>query len=265
MEKVSIIIPTFNQFSYLPACIDHCLFQTYPCLEIIIVDGGSTDDTKAYLKGLMHEIATRSCEPIQEMDEKGKIVRKSIKVYPTNRTVEILTFENDIGATCTYNEGLKRATGTYCTYIVGDDLPHPHMIEELVTALEANKADFVYSDMNVVDDKGRIIRQMLLPDYNFKSCFAIWYHLGVSHLYKTKWHKSVGLMDEAYQSANDYDHYLRFAMAGAKFYHVPKILYSIRYHGQLRKTGQHTDKRYQNLIEESKKCAMRARAFLANL
>jgi len=63
--------------------------------------------------------------------------------------------------------------------------------------------------------------------------------------------------------ANDYDHYLRFAMAGAKFYHLPKVLYSIRYHGDGRKIGQHTHKRYKNLIEESKLCARRARQWLS--
>ena len=66
-------------------------------------------------------------------------------------------------------------------------------------------------------------------------------------------------MDRNYKSANDYDHYLRFAMAGAKFYHLPKILYSIRYHGEDRKTGQHTNEMYANLIEECKRCAWRAR------
>jgi len=70
-------------------------------------------------------------------------------------------------------------------------------------------------------------------------------------------------MDESYQGANDYDHYLRFAMAGARFHHLPKILYSIRYHGDDRKTGQHAEKRYTKLIEESKTCAYRARAWLA--
>jgi hypothetical protein len=103
---------------------------------------------------------------------------------------------------------------------------------------------------------------MRLPDYNFETCFATWYHLGVSRLYKTEWHDKVGLMDGTYRCANDYDHYLRFAMAGATFYHLPKILYSVRYHGRDRKTGQHTPLRYANLIEESKICARRARAWL---
>ena len=49
---VTIVIPTFNQGQYLPACISHCMFQTYENLEIIVVDGGSTDMTKKYLSGL---------------------------------------------------------------------------------------------------------------------------------------------------------------------------------------------------------------------
>ena len=242
--------------------MDHCLFQTYPSLEIIIVDGGSIDGTKEYLAGLEKEIAERSLSPVVEMDEDGNIIRKESHVYPEGRVINTYSFDKDIGPTRSYNEGLSRASGDYCTYIVGDDLPHPHMIEELVLALEETGADFVYSDMNVVDEHGRIIRQMRFPDYSFEACFARWYHLGVSHLYKTEWHQKVGLMDEKYQSANDYDHYLRFAMAGCQFHHVPKVLYSVRYHGGDRKTGQHTDERYKNLLEESKRCAWRARNWL---
>lgn len=263
-KSVTIVIPTFNQAHYIPACVDHCLFQTYSNLEIIIVDGGSTDGTKKYLAGLKKEIRERTISPVIEMDEERHVIRKEIPVYPKGRDLKIISFDEDIGPTRTYNEGLSRATGEYCTYIVGDDLPHPHMIEELVNTLETTGSDFVYSDMNVVDDHGRIIRQMRLPDFEFEACFARWYHLGVSKLYRTEWHDRVGLMDEAYQGANDYDHYLRFAMAGATFRHVPRVLYSIRYHGDDRKTGQHTNERYQRLIEESKICAQRAREWLQN-
>lgn len=264
-NKVSIIIPTFNQGQYLPACVDHCLFQTYPNLELIIIDGGSSDGTKDYLATLPETLASRSMNPVVAMSEQGEIIRTTIQVCPQDRDLHIISFPTDIGATRTINEGLARATGTYCTYVVGDDLPHPHMIEEMVAALDKSGTDFVYADMNLVDDQGNIVRQMRLPDYDPQICLAQWYHLGVCRLYRREWHDKVGLMDESYQSANDYDHYLRFAMAGCRFYHLPRILYSIRWHGENRKTGQHTTTRYANLIDESKRCAMRARHWLAGM
>ncbi|MCK5193192.1 MAG: hypothetical protein KAQ71_05245, partial [Desulfobulbaceae bacterium] len=140
-----------------------------------------------------------------------------------------------------------------------------HMIEEMVDVLEAREADFIYSDMNLVDDNGCIVRQMRPRDYDFKKCFADWFHLGVSKLYRTDMHDKVGLMDESYTAANDYDHYLRFAMVGCRFYHLPRILYSIRWHGPERKKGQHTPSRYEVLLEESKMCAWRAREWLKTI
>ncbi|MFZ6028237.1 MAG: glycosyltransferase [Chloroflexota bacterium] len=260
---VTIVIPTFNQGQYLPATVDHCLFQTYANLEIIIVDGGSTDGTKAYLAGLMDRIATQQMEPVSHLADSGEIIRTPLRTYPQNRKIEIMTFARDIGATRTYNEGLQKAAGKYCTYVVGDDLPHPHMIEEMVNVLESGAADFVYADMHLVNDDGGIVRQMRLPDYDFRKCLADWFHLGVSKLYRTDLHDKAGLMDESYTAANDYDHYLRFAMAGCRFHHLPRVLYSVRWHGPGRKTGQHTQSRYATLLEESQRCASRARKFLA--
>lgn len=256
---VTIVIPCFNQGEYLPACVDHCLFQTYPNLEIIIVDGGSRDNTKDYLKGLREKISSATIDPVQMMTEQGELVRCPETIYPQNRVVEILSFDEDIGATPTYNQGLRRAKGKYVTYVVGDDLPHPHMIEEMVAVLENDPVDFVYSDMNLVDDKGSIVRQMRMPDYSFDVCFSRWFHLGVSKLYRTDLHERAGLMDEKIACANDYDHYLRFAMAGCRFFHLPRILYSVRWHGPERKCGQHAPDRYGILLEESKMCARRAR------
>jgi len=107
---VSIVVPTFNQVRYLPATIDHCLFQTYPNIEIVIVDGGSTDGTKEYLQKLENEIRHATVSPVSHMNDNGMVIRKKISVYPQNRMVKIITFDHDIGATKTYNEGFKKAS-----------------------------------------------------------------------------------------------------------------------------------------------------------
>jgi glycosyltransferase involved in cell wall biosynthesis len=257
MEKVSIVIPTYNEIKYLPACFDHCYFQSYPDIEIIIVDGGSTDGTKAFLSQLEKELQSRESNPVVCVDEEGEIVYKKCLSYYEDthathpkREIKILTYEENIGRTPTYNAGLKAATGKYCTYIVGDDIAHPHMIEELVLALEKYKVDVIYSDFNISDDDGRILRLVRKPDYGFEECFARWFHLGVARLYRTELHKKIGFINESYQVANDYKFFLDAAKAGATFKHIGKILYSVRFHGA------------ETKLDESLKLAHEAHDFL---
>lgn len=257
MEKVSIVIPTFNQAEYFWACFDSCYFQTYPNLEIVVVDGGSTDETKTLLASMKSEMETRATEPILRMNSRGEIIRRKCLTYLADthaehpqRQIRILSFEEDLGRTGTYNAGFAEVSGDFCTYVVGDDLPHPHMIEELMAAVHSSGADVVYSDFNIVDNNGRVVRLVRKPDYSFRACFVEWFHLGVSRLHRTALHETVGLMDPSYQVANDYEFYLRMAMAGASFLHVPKVLYSVRYHG------------FETQHDESRKCSQRARAWL---
>jgi glycosyltransferase involved in cell wall biosynthesis len=258
MEKVSIVIPTYNQAPYFQACFDSCYFQTYSNIEIIVVDGGSTDETKTYLSALKERIASNSTEPVLYMDYNGSIIRKKCLTYHEDthtqfpsREVKIISFKTNIGRTETYNAGFREASGAYCTYIVGDDYAHPHMIEALVGALEQTRADVAYSDFNIVNRDGSIVRLVRKPDYSFENCFAKWFHLGVSRLHRTIWHQKIGLMDEKFQVANDYEFYLRMAKAGAVFHHVGKVLYSVRFHG------------FETNMEESKRLVHEAQKILA--
>ena len=177
---------------------------------------------------------------------------------------KIITFDEDIGATETYNEGFRRISGEFATYIVGDDIPGIQMVSTLMGVLEQTKADFAYADMALVNDAGRIVQVLRPPDYDFETCFTDWFRLGVARLYRASLHETVGLFDTSYRGANDYDMYLRFAMAGCRFVYVPKVIYSVRHHGADRRTGQHTPERETRLFEESKACARRAREWLTS-
>lgn len=238
MNKVSVVIPNFNQAEYLPACFDHVWFQTWENLEIIVVDGGSTDATKAWLAGLPERLDTRTMDPVLEMDQSGNVVTKTIHTYKEDthaahpgRELKILSFDRDVGRNETYNAGFREVTGAYCTYVVGDDLPHPHMMEELALHLDETGADLAYADYTVVDDAGRVLRLMRRPDYSFEACFARWFHIGVATLHRTNLHERFGLFDPRFEVANDYAWYLKMAMHGARFSHLPRVLYSIRHHG----------------------------------
>jgi glycosyltransferase involved in cell wall biosynthesis len=86
---VSIIIPTYNYAEYLPTALESCLGQTYKNLEIIVVDDGSTDNTKEVLERF-----------------KDKIV---------------YIFQENAGVSAARNSGIKSATGDYIGFLDADD------------------------------------------------------------------------------------------------------------------------------------------------
>lgn len=261
MKKVSIVVPTYNQAEYLPITLDHVLLQDYNNLEVIVVNGGSTDNTREVLDEYMAKTIHEETDAADRYDGK-KVLRVRSRRFPREREIHVRHFEENIGVSETYNVGMRMATGEYATYVVSDDIPYLNMVSRLVAELESTGVDFVYADTAVVEDRGRILKILRKPDYSFERCFADWFHLSVARLYKRLWHERVGYFDSAYRNANDYDMYLRMAMAGCTFRHVPEVLYAIRAHEPYRPTNQHTPDRHANLFRESILCAERARAFL---
>jgi hypothetical protein len=136
------------------------------------------------------------------------------------------------------------------------------MISEMVAILDADLADFVYSDMFIVDDGCRILREFRLPEYSFKESFCSWYFCGVATLYRKNLHDRFGYYDES-AAADDHECYLRFAQNGARFYHIPKVLYSVRSHID-RNVGLHAPDRYERLLQHSKQLVREARQWYAD-
>ena len=195
--------------------------------------------------------------------ETGEVERQYHHRYPKlERTLTIVHLDEDPGLSETYNEGVKRANGEYVTTIVSDDIPHRTMISSLHALLHESGSDFAYSDEYIVDDAGRIIRLFEFPDFCPHACLADWYLLGNSKLWRKKLHEDCGYFSSEYPLTQDYELFARFFMAGAKFIHLPEVQYSLRFHGEDRKTGNHTTEREPKIYEESKIIADSVRSFL---
>ncbi len=108
---VSVIIPVYNRLIYLHQAIESVLNQSYPHLEIIIVDDGSTVDVKEF---------------IDRQFSSPKI--KSFK-------------KEHSGLSQTLNFGIKRAQGSYLAFLDDDDIWHPEMIQTCVQQLLSQKGD----------------------------------------------------------------------------------------------------------------------------
>lgn len=101
---VSVIVPVYNVEAYVEKCLDSIEAQTYGNIEIIIVDDGSTDGSRAICKGF---------------------------VARTGRDVKILTQEN-AGLSAARNTGIRNCAGDYLVFVDSDDVLSPLYVESLL-------------------------------------------------------------------------------------------------------------------------------------
>lgn len=109
---ISVIVPVYNGELYLKNCIESIETQTYPTLEIVIVDDGSTDRT-------------------------GEICERLTKAYENIRYVTI----GDLGVSASRNCGIMLAKGEFLTFVDADDRIHPQMIRRLYDVMEQTGSD----------------------------------------------------------------------------------------------------------------------------
>lgn len=170
--KVSIIVPVYNTEDYISRCIDSLLLQTYSNLEILLIDDGSTDNSK--------EI----CETYAKIDSR----------------IRFFSQENH-GVSAARNKGLDKMTGDFLCFLDSDDWFDSESIEMLVKQLCETDADVVF--FNIMNEKGtsstprlepldtgvvnkyELIRQMICY-VNNKGSFTGYYFSSCSKMYRVE-------------------------------------------------------------------------------
>lgn len=125
MVKVSIILPVYNSEKNIQKTIDSVLNQTYKDYELIIVNDGSTDNTK------------NMCLEKQQ-ENKNKII--------------YIEQENN-GVSCARNCGINKAQGKYIMFIDSDDIYEKYMIEKMVEVLENTENELGVCGYNRINEK----------------------------------------------------------------------------------------------------------------
>lgn len=116
LPLISIIIPIYNAAKFLDQTIASCLKQDYPNLEIILINDGSTDDSKTI------------CE---------KYLKASTSVLFFDRPHQ--------GVSATRNFGLDHFSGEYFSFLDADDLLAENFISTLYTLAKENNLDYITS------------------------------------------------------------------------------------------------------------------------
>ena len=122
---ISVIIPVYNIEKYLHKCIQSILAQTYPYLEILLVDDGSVDTSGAI------------CDQYAKKDKRIRVLHK----------------ENG-GLSDARNAGIDAATGDYILFVDGDDFISSRMVEMLLTSMQKNSADMAMCGIRKVNEDG---------------------------------------------------------------------------------------------------------------
>ncbi|MDY3343588.1 MAG: glycosyltransferase family 2 protein, partial [Lachnospiraceae bacterium] len=110
--KVSVIIPAYNNETYIEKCLQSVTEQSYENLEILVINDGSSDRTEELIRKW------------QQADER----------------IQLLTQINS-GVSVSRNRGIDTATGTYLTFVDADDYIGKDYIRDLVNLAEEKNAD----------------------------------------------------------------------------------------------------------------------------
>ncbi len=126
---LSVIVPSYNQGQYLGATLDSIFAQDYRPLEVLVVDGASSDNSVDLLR-----------------DYAGR--------HPELRWWS----EPDSGVVEAVNKGLDRARGEFAAIQSSDDIYHPGALREAVELLRADPTlGVVCADVDIMDGEGRIL------------------------------------------------------------------------------------------------------------
>lgn len=185
---VSVVIPVYNRERFVEETLDSVFRQTWPHLEVIAVDDGSTDGSRAILESFGNRLRI--------LEHPGR----------TNR-----------GQSAALNLGLHAARGDYVALLDSDDFWLPEKLALQVDFLDRNPdIGLVYCNGWAVDESGRPLyriyepghREFSRPERVLKDCYFL---LPNNALVRMDVMRRAGLFDETLRAAQDHDMAIRIA------------------------------------------------------
>ena len=185
MKKVSVIVPAFNKVGLTVKTVESILNQDYKNIEVIVVDDGSTDNTRTKLQ----------------------LFGDKIRYY----------YKDNGGACSARNFGILKASGDYIALIDCDDIYYPEKISKSVDMLELNPdIGLVHTGVKLIDNHDNIVGYHSFPVNQVEGWIAqrlILQNL-VSNptvVIRRECFDKVGLFDESVFIPADWDMWLRLS------------------------------------------------------
>lgn len=209
---VSIVIPSFQQASFLERSVRSVVEQQYPFIECFVEDGGSTDESVQILQKLHQEFPQRLH----------------------------WVSERDGGQADAINKGFHKTSGEIVAYLNSDDEYKPGAIAEVVRALQAEpQRMWLTGDCVIIDEKGKEIQSGIRWYKRFLRAFLSKSELLVVNpiaqpatFWRKKVAQQVGPFRKELRYCMDYEYWLRIWEVAGEPMVLSSAFASFRIHGQ---------------------------------
>lgn len=221
--KFSVVTCCYNQGRFLPDCFESVRAQRYEPFEHIVVDDGSTDNTR--------EICSR---------------------YPHVRYIH----QANAGQSAALNRGFAEATGEVIAWVNSDDYYEPGAFARVAREMEgADPRRIVAGAAKVVDTDGRYLWMLKNGRVSFTRLLMHprlyplngWTVMPCqpSVFFHRRLYEEIGPLDTSLKYGMDYDYWLRALRRGYSFHYVPQIFSDYRYHAT-----SHSNQGFDTFLKE---------------
>lgn len=198
---ISVITPTYNRADFLPEAVRSVLDQSFPDFELLIVDDGSTDDTREVLAPFLEDPRVH----YQYQPNQGQSVARNL--------------------------GLAKARGRFICFLDSDNAWLPHKLEQQLAAFEQHPdVDVVYGDILTIDEQGKELSRKNMRRYSGRIAPQMLKDNCVSMntaMARRVCFDEMGGMSGKRRVADDYDLWLRFS-AKYRFLYMPDFFAKYR-------------------------------------
>jgi glycosyltransferase involved in cell wall biosynthesis len=235
--KFSIIVPSYNQPDFIEFTFQNLselkeeLNKVGVVLEILLFDSCSVEEVQ-------------------------RIINKYGSLF------DYIEIKKDKGQYDAINKGILRLTGDYWTWLNTDDLININGCIEIINILRKNPhIDYIYGEIEVIDEKGNPIKEIRTSKLTFNSLLNISSSINQpGSFFRTGFTNTIGLLKE-YDCCFDYEYLLRLFKSDGSTYYINEIVSHFRYYS----TSKSGEIELKFIDEQIKISKYYKRSFISNL